>query len=342
MSEGADSGTTPRAETPRAKESDDAPPLPLGLNRRSVLAGASTGVFAMFIDSWIARPTPAFAAAPSWVTPLQRPIEYRRGFNFYSELYYRDRHYALDMGSETSLAVYAMASGSIYRNEWDDQMGWIVVISHGSSYYTLYAHLTSQSTLAKNTTVAAGQRLGTMGETGSAATGAHLHLELFKGGYARHDPYPSGYRIDPEPIVRAAPDYNQAPTEVEEEMPSVGSKLYAPAQAIPTSDYKNIVMNDVGDVSLFVGGAVMAVASFAITGLPVGQTMRFRFIKYRDDGSIGSTGAVEVVGTLDTTYAQIAGAVDLGDDGRLRLQAKAETAGVVVSDVAVRGLRWAP
>ena len=60
-----------------------------------------------------------------------------------------------------------------------------IVLRHAGGQETLYAHMQYLYVRAGEV-VAAGQRLGTAGQTGRA-TGAHLHFEFLTGGI-RYDP----------------------------------------------------------------------------------------------------------------------------------------------------------
>lgn len=77
---------------------------------------------------------------------------------------------------------------------WDSSAGNVLVIAHPGAV-TTYSHLAAW-TVAKGDVVAAGQRIGTIGDTGNAY-GKHLHFELipvpFNFGtptYGRTDPNP--------------------------------------------------------------------------------------------------------------------------------------------------------
>ena len=71
-------------------------------------------------------------------------------------------------------------------NEWTDVLGWIVIQSAKDGYWVLYAHLAEQSPLKKGDKVVGGETvLGKVGggknsKSGSASTGAHLHLSIGK------------------------------------------------------------------------------------------------------------------------------------------------------------------
>jgi murein DD-endopeptidase MepM/ murein hydrolase activator NlpD len=58
--------------------------------------------------------------------------------------------------------------------------GRYVIMSHDSGYQTWYAHL-SRATAKMGSSVAQGEMLGEMGNTGYS-TGPHLHFSIFKNG----------------------------------------------------------------------------------------------------------------------------------------------------------------
>ena len=75
-----------------------------------------------------------------------------------------------------------------------DVLGWIVIHSAKDGYWVLYAHLAEQSSLKKDDKVVAGQTvIGKVGggkntPSGSASTGAHLHLSIGKANKAWNNP----------------------------------------------------------------------------------------------------------------------------------------------------------
>lgn len=95
------------------------------------------------------------------------------------------RHTGADFSrsSASSADLYAVSSGTI-TYKWSGTLGHIAILKAdslaGKSHqYFWYCHLASKPVTGR---VAKGQRIGTMGATGSGANGVHLHLELQKSG----------------------------------------------------------------------------------------------------------------------------------------------------------------
>ena len=88
--------------------------------------------------------------------------------------------------SQPSAPILAAASGTVIFSQFNNSMGWYVVISHninGQRVDTLYGHLRYQPPVSAGDVVAQGQRIGTKGSTGFS-TGAHLHFEVHPGGFS--------------------------------------------------------------------------------------------------------------------------------------------------------------
>lgn len=84
--------------------------------------------------------------------------------------------------------VYAVESGTVLAVKEGSNMhadyGNTVIIQHPNNQLTLYAHLDSLAhNISPGQTVTAGSPLGKAGQTGKAATGPHLHLEIIDGNY---------------------------------------------------------------------------------------------------------------------------------------------------------------
>lgn len=89
----------------------------------------------------------------------------------------------VDIGVPVGTPVKAVAKGRVdYTSDNYASYGEIVILNHGDSYYTLYAHL-SDISVSVGQEVTAGQTIGRSGETGSLK-GPVLHFEVRKGGTA--------------------------------------------------------------------------------------------------------------------------------------------------------------
>jgi septal ring factor EnvC (AmiA/AmiB activator) len=89
----------------------------------------------------------------------------------------------IDISAPIGTAVRAVAKGRVdYTSEDYASYGPIIILNHGDSYYTLYAHL-SQISVSVGQEVTAGQVIGRSGDTGSLK-GAVLHFEVRRGGTA--------------------------------------------------------------------------------------------------------------------------------------------------------------
>ena len=86
-------------------------------------------------------------------------------------------HNGIDIASEVN-PVIATASGHIKRIGYSTSLGNFIIIDHGNSYETTYAHL-SKITVFENNYVSLGDEIGMVGSTGSA-TGNHIHYEIRK------------------------------------------------------------------------------------------------------------------------------------------------------------------
>jgi murein DD-endopeptidase MepM/ murein hydrolase activator NlpD len=97
-------------------------------------------------------------------------------------------HLGVDMVTSEDAPVLAAADGVISRI-WDDAlMGKCLAISHSGDCYTIYKNLdvTLPDDIVEGATVAAGQQIGTVGDTATLelAEEPHLHMEMTVKGLA--------------------------------------------------------------------------------------------------------------------------------------------------------------
>ncbi|NDJ53867.1 MAG: M23 family metallopeptidase [Chloroflexi bacterium] len=89
-------------------------------------------------------------------------------------------HTGADFASRASPPVLAPAAGIVVDTGLLDVRGFVVILDHGRGVYTGYWHM-SAILVEPGDTVAAGQQLGVMGNTG-LSTAAHLHWEMRVNG----------------------------------------------------------------------------------------------------------------------------------------------------------------
>jgi hypothetical protein len=139
---------------------------------------------AMLAEVW-ARTTPERYWKGAFVKPtvgvLGSPFGLRRYFNDEP----RSPHSGLDLKAPEGTPIYASNHGIVVVAADLFFTGNTVVIDHGMSLYTIYAHL-SKIDVKSGDKVERAQPIGLVGATGRV-TGAHLHWAVKLGG-ARVDP----------------------------------------------------------------------------------------------------------------------------------------------------------
>lgn len=104
----------------------------------------------------------------------------------------RPNHNGMDLISYSSKNNYVVAveRGKVSYSGYDSKSGYYVFILHDNGYKTFYCHMKKGSVLVKKgDIVCKGQRLGLMGDSGSA-TGVHLHFGVKNKVPAWIDPLP--------------------------------------------------------------------------------------------------------------------------------------------------------
>jgi murein DD-endopeptidase MepM/ murein hydrolase activator NlpD len=90
-------------------------------------------------------------------------------------------HEGFDVTARCGTPLVAVRSGTVLKSAFDAELkGHYVVLKGRSERRTyLYAHLSRKPSVRKGQQVRAGRRLGTVGQTGNAAsTPCHLHIEI--------------------------------------------------------------------------------------------------------------------------------------------------------------------
>jgi murein DD-endopeptidase MepM/ murein hydrolase activator NlpD len=94
-------------------------------------------------------------------------------------------HRGQDWSPKEKSPIPAITAGTVFVNTWTDVLGHILIQSAGDGYFVLYTHLAEQSPLKKGDKIKLGDVIGKVGggkntPSGSASTGAHLHLSIGK------------------------------------------------------------------------------------------------------------------------------------------------------------------
>ncbi|MDR3046000.1 MAG: M23 family metallopeptidase [Bacteroidales bacterium] len=102
------------------------------------------------------------------------------GMRYHPILKYLRFHSGVDITTPKGTPVYATGAGTVSSDDGGSGYGICIVIEHGYSYQTLYAHL-SKMVVRPGQKVKRGQLIGYTGNTG-LSKGPHLHYEVRKNG----------------------------------------------------------------------------------------------------------------------------------------------------------------
>jgi murein hydrolase activator len=90
----------------------------------------------------------------------------------------------IDIAAAAGTAVHAVARGRVdFTSDDFAAFGQVIVVNHGSGFYTLYGHL-SEILVRQEQEVTAGQTVGRVGDSGTSLKGTVLHFEVRNGGSA--------------------------------------------------------------------------------------------------------------------------------------------------------------
>jgi murein DD-endopeptidase MepM/ murein hydrolase activator NlpD len=128
----------------------------------------------------IAGASGAGGGTGSMTWPVGGPVVSPFGWRIHPILHYRKMHTGIDIAVGYGVPIHAADSGSVIYATWMGGYGNVIIIDHGNSISTLYAH---QSSLAvgAGAHVGRGQVVGYVGSTGFS-TGPHLHFEVRVNG----------------------------------------------------------------------------------------------------------------------------------------------------------------
>lgn len=98
--------------------------------------------------------------------------------------YFTSYHTGLDIAGATGTPIYAAKGGMVEEAAcgYDYGYGCHVLLSNGTNYETMYAHMVDQPVVSVGQSVGVGQLIGYRGSTGRS-TGPHLHFEIRLNGH---------------------------------------------------------------------------------------------------------------------------------------------------------------
>ena len=87
-------------------------------------------------------------------------------------------HHGEDIPGTDGDPIVSASNGVVCGNGWTNARGWyILVFDESTKTKYVYQHMNAKSSISVGTQVTAGQRIGSVGNTGNSY-GAHLHFEI--------------------------------------------------------------------------------------------------------------------------------------------------------------------
>lgn len=142
----------------------------------------SSGRLEMVISSLQGEPIPdsSRGSTNDFIWPLDGYISSDFGWRTHPILQTRKLHTGIDIAVNRGTPVMTVAAGKVIFSGWVNGYGNTVIIDHGSSIMTLYAH-NDKLVCRAGVNVKKGDVIAYSGNTGNS-TGPHLHFEVRKNG----------------------------------------------------------------------------------------------------------------------------------------------------------------
>ena len=140
-------------------------------------------------------PVPVEPAAPERVFPVQGKVSYGGSANRFGGGRGHDGH---DVFADCGTPLVAAAGGKVVDAKFHGAAGHYVAIEAEGGRHHFYAHLSREARVDAGDRVKAGDRLGSVGQSGNAWD-CHLHFEVWTApGW-----YRGGHAIDPLPFLKS-------------------------------------------------------------------------------------------------------------------------------------------
>ena len=166
----------------------------------------------------------AFAAVASAASATQRYRYPLRGVHNYGNLAVTGFgvkrangtvHLGQDIVAGCGTPIVAAHDGVVKSAGYSDGYGnYVVIGGKGTRFDFVYGHMKGHSRVGAHKRVKVGQRIGSVGQTGSDSGVCHLHFEMWKGRW-----FSGGSRTDPLPHLRAWDKYSGGPLQTEPQPP---------------------------------------------------------------------------------------------------------------------------
>ena len=120
-------------------------------------------------------------------------------------------HLGQDIIAKCGTPIVAAHDAVVKSAGYSDGYGnYVVLGGKGTRFDFVYGHMKGRSRVGLKKRVHAGQRLGSVGQTGSDSGVCHLHFEMWKGRW-----FAGGSRTDPLPHLRAWDKFSGGPLQTE-------------------------------------------------------------------------------------------------------------------------------
>ncbi len=125
-------------------------------------------------------------------------------------------HTGQDIIAGCGTPIVAAHDGVVKSAGYSDGYGnYVVIHGRGTRFDFVYGHMKGRSRVGYRKRVKVGQRIGSVGQTGSDSGVCHLHFEMWKGRW-----FAGGSRTDPLPHLRAWDKFSGGPLQTEPEPPA--------------------------------------------------------------------------------------------------------------------------
>lgn len=116
-----------------------------------------------------------------WPTPGYKKISCPFGMRTHPITGEYKMHTGIDIAAAGGTQILAAASGTVLKTGYSSAWGNYILLDHGGSIATFYAHMKTSALVKVGETVTKGQKIGIVGTTG-LSTGNHLHFEVRVNG----------------------------------------------------------------------------------------------------------------------------------------------------------------